>query len=192
MPTLLAIAALLLVAAITPGPNNIVMMRIGSRNGAHGALSAMIGVLFGGTAMLALAVAGLGELFTHWPMLRLLVAICGGMYLVWLGWRLLNANGKEREVELPAGGVGLFVFQFLNPKGWVMMLTVVAAMPSQNALYAFARLAPLFIIISASCLLLWIIAGQMLARALTNPSTQRRIDRVLGASLIASTLLLFH
>ena len=192
MQTLLAIGALLFVAAITPGPNNIVMMRIGSRSGVRGALSAIIGVLLGGTAMLALAIVGLGELFTRWPIARLLVSICGGLYLVWLGLRLLNASGKEGETELPAGVVGLFVFQFCNPKGCVMMLTVVAALPSQNALHTFACLSTLFVTISAFCLLIWTIAGQMLARALTNPSTQRRIDRVLGISLIASTLLLFH
>ncbi|MEO7064881.1 MAG: LysE family translocator [Dokdonella sp.] len=190
MPTLLAITTLLLVAAITPGPNNIVMMRTGARRGVRGTLPAMTGVLLGGIAMLALTVTGAGVVFTRWPMLRLGVAIGGGLYLVWLGVHLLRAAGKEGEVKLPAGIIGLFVFQFFNPKGWVMLLTMAAVLPPGSALQTFARLAPLFVGISAGCLLLWGAAGHMLAMA--NPTTQRWIDRVLGVCLIASTLLLFH
>lgn len=192
MPDLLAIAPLLLIAAITPGPNNAVMMRTGARRGVGGSLPALCGVLLGGTTMLALTVVGTGELFTRWPLLRTLLAVGGGLYLVQMGLGLLRDHGKQDESALPAGIVGLFVFQFLNPKAWLMLLTVEAALPAAGALQAFARLAPLFCGICAACLLMWSAAGRFLALALNHQAARRGIDRVLGVSLIVSALLLFH
>lgn len=191
MSPLFAISGLLLVAAITPGPNNLVVMHA-AMPGVRRALPAIAGVLLGGVAMLALVDIGLGTLLIHWPMLRLLTATGGAAYLAWLGWTLARAAGNTRgDTPLPSGLAGLFGFQFLNPKAWVMLLTVTAALPAPGPWPAFAQLAPLFVVISGLCLLIWAVAGHALARHVARSSTRAWIDRALGALLLASALLLF-
>jgi threonine/homoserine/homoserine lactone efflux protein len=192
MSSLFAIGTLLLVAAVTPGPNNLVVMRTAARSGFAKALPAVTGVVLGGIVLLAVVAAGIGAAFTAWPSLRMLVALGGGLYLVWLGSRLILPRGTgQAEPALPAGVSGLFAFQLLNPKGWIMVLTVVAALPVTGAVDSFLRLAPLFVCIPALCLLLWAGLGHALSRHLTRPPVRLWTDRVLGALLVVSALLLF-
>jgi len=192
MPSILPIASLLLLAAIMPGPNNIVMVRTGSLGGIRAVLSAMTGVVLGGIVVLMLTAAGLGVLLVRWPSLRTFIAMGGATYLVWLGWRLMRPRGGiERNATLPAGAAGLFAFQFLNPNSWVMMATVTSHLPEEGIGITIVRLVPLFVGVSLVCMLLWVVAGRALMSRMARPSTRAWIDRVLGASLMASALLLF-
>ncbi len=190
--SLLAIAALVLVTAITPGPNNLVVMRKASRAGLIAALPSVLGVVCGSVALLAVVAAGAGFAFTAWPPLRLLIGIGGAGYLVWLGLGLICASrGYGHEPKLPSGTWGLFGFQFLNPKAWVMVLTVVASSRPGGPFDAFTRLAPLFIVIPAACLLLWASLGVALSSQLARPAARLWSDRLLGVLLIVSAPLMF-
>lgn len=192
MTPLLAIATLLFIAAITPGPNNLVVMRTAAESGFLRTMPAVGGIVSGGLALLAVVAAGLGAAVTQWPLLRTLVTAGGAMYLVWLGLSLIGSNHVlTRASSLPAGVFGLFAFQFLNPKAWLMMLTVVAAAPAHDALATFVRLAPLTACISGACLSFWIGLGHALSLQLRRPRVRLWSDQVFGALLIASALMLF-
>jgi threonine/homoserine/homoserine lactone efflux protein len=227
MDALIGAAGAIAAAALTPGPNNFVVMRTAARGGLAAALPAIAGVVLGSLALLALVVAGAGAAFDAVPHLRAALAIAGCLYLVWLGARLLRGgadggsgpatapdaqdaqmaqdrqaaqDGKpienlqaaretpraaDSQERLPAGVAGLFGFQFLNPKSWVLVLTATAATPAGwGGLARFGRLAALFAIIPTVCLLLWAAMGKATAAAGT------WLDRILGALLIASALLL--
>jgi threonine/homoserine/homoserine lactone efflux protein len=103
-----------------------------------------------------------------------------------------RADGEEPD---RAGNVwALFAFQFLNPKAWVMTLTVVAAFES----VAIDRpswfwLAALYAVIPAMCLLCWALAGAALGRMLRREVARRRFDVAMGALLVISSgLLVVH
>jgi threonine/homoserine/homoserine lactone efflux protein len=192
MTSLFPTSLFLLIAAITPGPNNLVVMRAAARNGWKAALHAMAGVIAGGLVLLVVVTAGAGSAFSAWPWLRGTIEAGGVLYLIWLGTRMIVAAGREAgSMAIPDGLAGLFGFQFLNPKGWVMVLTVVAALPAADAAHALLYLAPLFVCIPAACLLLWAGLGGALAPHLTRPVVRQWTDRALGALLIMAALLLF-
>ncbi|HEX7342354.1 MAG TPA: LysE family translocator [Rhodanobacteraceae bacterium] len=192
MTSLLPIAMFLSVAAITPGPNNLVVMRTAMRNGWTGVLPTMAGIVTGGLALLALVTVGAGGAFQAWPWLRATIEIGGAVYLVSMGVRLFSAAGHDDDkTPLPIGLPGLFGFQFLNPKGWVMVLTAVAAMPSTAASRTFLELAPLFVLIPIAGLAVWAGLGGVLASRLIVPAVRRWTDRTLSALLILAALLLF-
>jgi threonine/homoserine/homoserine lactone efflux protein len=91
---------------------------------------------------------------------------------------------------MPAGARGLFAFQFLNPKAWVLVLTAVsAARGSAEPATALAGLAALFVAIPTASLALWSMLGLSLRR-----SRERRapawLDRALGVLLVACSGLL--
>jgi threonine/homoserine/homoserine lactone efflux protein len=190
-----AIAGLLCVAALTPGPNNLVVLRTASRDGLRGALPAVAGVVLGGLALLCVTAVGAGTAFAAWPALRRWLAIAGAAYLVWLGVSLIadglraNRPHADKDVALPAGTLGLVGFQFLNPKSWVMVLTAIASVPV-DGLRGYLPLAGLFVAIPAVCLLLWAALGALLARSLTCPRIRRGADLGMGALLVASAGLL--
>lgn len=192
MTSLFPIALFLFVAAATPGPNNLVVMRTAAHDGWAGTLPAVAGIVVGGLALLAVVTAGAGSAFSTWPWLRTAIEIGGAFYLVWLGGRLFAAAGHEdKGMRLPAGLRGLFGFQFLNPKGWAMVLTAVAAYPASAASNTFFRLAPLFVLIPTLGLLMWAVLGSTLAPTLARPVARVWTDRSLGALLVLAALLLF-
>lgn len=192
MTPLFPIALFLVVAAITPGPNNLVVMRIGARDGWTGALPAVAGIVGGGLALLAMVTAGAGSAFSKWQWLRTIIETAGALYLFWLGVRLFIEAGHDgKGTPLPVGLRGLFGFQFLNPKGWVMVLTAVAALPATTASNTFLSLAPMFILIPSLGLLAWAVLGGVLASRLARLVVRRWTDRVLGALLVLAALLLF-
>ncbi len=187
---LLAASSLLLVAALTPGPNNLVVLRAAAAGAPATVWSAIGGIVLGGLAMLAL-VAASGSALGGLPWLRSLIAVAGAGYLAWLGLAMLRRPASnEPDAPLPAGFAGLFAFQFLNPKSWVMVLSLVAAFPRQDAAATFVMLAPLFLLIPGVCLLVWAFAGRRLASLLRAPAARRRFDRLMGLALIASAVLL--
>ena len=198
MEGLTGAAAILTAAAITPGPNNLIVMRAAARVGILGAVPAMIGVLLGGLTLLAIVSVGAGTLFAIAPGLKTIIAIGGGLYLAGLGVALvMGSTNREadfaRPEALPGGVTGLFGFQLINPKGWVLVLTVVSATYEQDGrALILMQLAGLFALIIAICLLLWSTLGSMMRRYMEGRRVRLWMDRVMGVLLIASSLLLFR
>jgi len=195
MSSLLALATVLALSAITPGPNNLVVLRSAARNDFAGALPAIAGVVLGSVALLAVVVVGGGGVIAARPALGRAIGLLGALYLAALGLRMVAtthvaARADDVEPKLPAGAIALFAFQFLNPKAWAMVLTLVAAGSMASAADTFVRLAPLFACIPAACLLLWAALGRALAPHLTQRAIRIWIDRLLGALLTLSACLL--
>lgn len=195
--TLLAMAGILIAGAVTPGPNNFVVLRQAARLGWRGALPPIIGVVAGSLTLLFIVSAGAEAALSAAPRLGPAVTAVGCLYLVWLGARLLAARPPAagepatESATLPAGAWGLLVFQLVNPKAWLLVLTVTAsAYGSLGPGRALPALAVLFVVIPTACLALWAWAGVALARSPRWPRMQIRFDRVMGALLVVSALLL--
>lgn len=196
MDHLLPLAGLLGVAAITPGPNNLMVLRAAGHAGLRAAIPVIAGVVLGGQLLLALLAAGADLAFTEHPSLRPWMAALGSLYLAWLGASLCiggivrrRAGAAPRQPALPAGTLGLIGFQLLNPKSWVMVLTMLAALPA-TSLHGYLPLAGLLVLIPTLCLLLWAALGAWLGRWLVRPMVRRSVDIVMGALLVACASLL--
>jgi threonine/homoserine/homoserine lactone efflux protein len=191
MHDMMAIAGLVVVAAITPGPNNFIVLRAAGRAGIAAAVPAIAGVVTGGLVLLALVTAGAGAVLAAEPRLRAVVAVGGSLYLSWLGLRLVRGRaGRDPappgDAALPSGALGVFWFQLVNPKGWVMVMTASAASSSSG----FWSLLAVFAVVPAVCLTLWAAFGSAMAGLLARPRFAARFDRAMGALLIASAVAL--
>jgi threonine/homoserine/homoserine lactone efflux protein len=193
MSPLAAVVALVAIAAVTPGPNNFIVLRTASRAGVRGALPAIAGVVVGSLALLAIATVASDVAFSAEPRLRMALGAAGCLYLSWLGLGLIRDAGRPSTGEprgLPAASLmGLFAFQILNPKSWVMVMTAIGAMPAGQARWP---LGVVFTVIPTSCLLLWATAGAALARWLARPRIGAWVDRVMGVLLIATAIALLE
>jgi threonine/homoserine/homoserine lactone efflux protein len=185
------VAGLVAIAAVTPGPNNVIVLQAASRLGIRGAAPAIAGVVLGGLVVLAVALAASDAALAASPGLHTAVNVAGCSYLVWLGLGLVRHAGRRSDGPargLPATSVpGLFAFQFLNPKSWVMVMTAIGAMPAGAPVWP---LAVVFTAIPAACLTLWAVAGAALARSLARPWIAAWVDRGMGALLVATALAL--
>jgi threonine/homoserine/homoserine lactone efflux protein len=192
--TLLATVGVLVVGSMTPGPANFVVMREAGRAGWRGALSATAGIVAGTLALLLLVYAGVGAALAAAPRFAAAVATVGCAYLLGLGLRLAAARcsaARERWPRPPVEEWGLVAFQLLNPKAWLLVLTVTASAQAElGPRLALPGLITLFTLVPATCLALWAWTGVALERRLRSPATRALIDRAMGMLLIASAALL--
>jgi hypothetical protein len=141
MSSLVAIAGVLLIAAITPGPSNLVVMRARRVCGFTHALPAA-GIVLGSVALAGCGCCGVGVLLARWPLLGALTASAALSCLA----RAVAAAGRECRwcrTELPAGVVRHARLS-VHQSRLMMVLSVVSSSRSQRG-DAFDRLAPLFV-----------------------------------------------
>ena len=154
------VVGVLVVAAITPGPNNFMVMEASARGGVAAAGAVVLGVVLGSLSLLALISLGVGSAVHAYPALGLVLSIAGGVYLAWLGasliFRRAATSNRGTLPGMPTSLWGVAVFQLLNPKAWMLIITAVAAM---NEAGSVPGLAALVALISSICLSIWAIVG---------------------------------
>ncbi|MXW86489.1 MAG: LysE family translocator [Boseongicola sp. SB0667_bin_21] len=192
MTSFLAVLTIVAVAAITPGPNNFIVMSASLRGGVAAALPAIAGVIAGSIALLVLVWAGAGTLFELVPEIQPVLRIAGAAYLIWLGACLVRrASGPGDGTDdqaLPETAWGVASFQLLNPKSWVLVVTAVSAVG--GTLAGMASLAVIFAAVMGLCLTIWAVAGQLISRWLVDRRSRRMFDTVMGVLLMGSAAML--
>jgi threonine/homoserine/homoserine lactone efflux protein len=189
MGSLVPVIGLLFAAAITPGPNNVIVMEAGSRGGIASAMGATLGVVAGSLFLLTLVWLGVGAAMREWPGLQVALGIGGGAYLTWLGILLIRSHdgnpSHSSKPALPATVPGIAAFQLMNPKAWVLVTTAAAAMPAGNDV---VTLGVLIVFVTSICLTVWGAAGALLSQWLARPVARRWFDRIMGALMAVFAL----
>jgi threonine/homoserine/homoserine lactone efflux protein len=149
----------------------------------------MLGICTGVAIQLLAVCAGLGALFNHWPALQLALGWAGAAYLVFLGWQMLRggdvqASDNARPVSFLAGTL----FQFLNPKAWVMTVTAAAVfLPREfGAVARSAYMVGVTEAVGIPCLVIWALFGSSLKARLSTPRN-RTVFNVCMALALAAT-----
>ncbi|MCE9687576.1 LysE family transporter [Shewanella sp. AS16] len=192
MASLMAALSLVCVAAITPGPNNFIVMNAAAGKGIRGALPAISGVLLGASLLGLLTWCGVATLLARHPAVQQGISLAGACYLLCLaGGLLLRANAAgsgavpgQRQSALPDSFPAIALFQFLNPKSLVLLTTLVSELSqAYSGLAALGILLALLLTVSCLCLLLWATLGQVLSAHLSHPGRRCRFDRLMGLLL---------
>jgi len=184
-----ALAVFCFVTAITPGPNNLMLMTSGVNFGFRRTLPHLAGVVLGYCAMVTLIGVGLDAVFTRFPAILPAMRYLGAAYMLWLAWRIAR-SGPVREGESRGAPLGFWAaaaFQWVNPKGWVMAvgaLTVYAVFDhyARNvALIAFA-----YLVVAVPGSGVWALLGAAMRHALADPRVARRFNWTMAALLALS------
>src|SRR5690349_4070747 len=121
MTTEHAIAFLLfaLVAAITPGPSNLILTSTGASVGVLRGLPSLCGVVIGMAVMMFLVAFGLGSLVLTSPIIIQVLKWCGVAFLLWLAWKIATSGRSDAaSSQRRVGFWGAAAFQWVNPKSW--------------------------------------------------------------------------
>ena len=193
---LLALLTFALVASITPGPNNLMVMASGANFGFRRTVPHMLGIGVGFGVMILLVGLGLMQVFDAFPVVHTILLVASVAYLLYLAWKIANAAPPETASSVNADGTGetrkpmtflqAAAFQWVNPKGWTMALTAIAIYaPDRNA-WTVAIVALCFGLVCFPSVSTWILLGQEMRRLLRNPRHLRWFNWTMAALLVAS------
>lgn len=181
----LPVALFVLSTAGTPGPNNIILTATGAQFGYWKALPVVYGIIFGTASQIIMIAAGLGVLFQQWPLLHTALKLVGGAYLIWLAWKILRSPAQEisgEDKQEPVGFIQMALFQYLNPKAWVMNLSMVAAFSVVGD--AYWQSIALIIMVAFTVMNLtqnaWAGFGSAIGRLLTSDQIRVRFNMVMA------------
>jgi threonine/homoserine/homoserine lactone efflux protein len=185
-----ALAAFAFVAAVTPGPNNLMLMTSGVKYGFRRTLPHLVGVILGFALMIAIVGFGLDFIFARFPQLLPIMRIAGSLYMLWLALKIALAKPID-EIEPGGRPIGFFAaagFQWVNPKAWVMALSALSTYSGVVDGYTLSVLAIALLcaLISVPCAGAWALFGASLSRLLANPSVTRPFNWTMAALLVAS------
>lgn len=193
-----ALALFAFVSSITPGPNNLLATASGARFGLRRTLPQVAGVTFGFTILLWLAASGIAALVVRRPSLGTALAFGGYAYLLWMSTRLLMAAWKPvagvraSVVTLrPMRFVQSALFQFANPKAWMMAISAASSLLAGRgpSVGAIAALCVLFAVINFPCVGAWAAMGAHLQRWLSDPVApwrMRTFDAAMGVTMLVT------
>lgn len=194
------------VASITPGPNNLLLMRSGAMFGVRRSLQHVLGIQAGFIALVVLSHLGVAALLLALPGTMTVLRWACFLYLLWLAWLILRdarpqsedgaradagataavapANPKSRPLRFVEG----VLFQLINPKAWMMAVTVASAFYGGNAPSRFdlATAALISIGIGGPCMLVWTMWGASIDRVLHRPRARQLFSYAM-ALLVALT-----
>ena|SRR5690606_20351300 len=196
MKNLLPFLLFAFVSTITPGPNNIMLASSGIRFGFLRSLPHIFGIVFGFAVLLTLSAIGIGSLVLAIPGAGTVLRMLGSGYLLYLAWQLRNM-GLAAEVEAgahPMSFVAAALFQFANPKAWVMGITGASAFlpPLQPVWLAVLVFAISFSLINLPCLSVWAAAGAMLRRALREEKWRRLFSVVMVVATLYAAAAIWY
>jgi threonine/homoserine/homoserine lactone efflux protein len=181
------------VAAVTPGPSNVMLTAAGARAGVLKGLPCLLGVTTGMALMMFVVPLGLGTLVLTRPLLLTTLKWVGAAFLLWLSWDIATApTTADTPAPDPVGYLEAATFQWINPKSWLVTMSAAATFlgtPTERALIHAAWLAALFFLASLPACLLWLTFGATLHRIVTTGRRRRLVNATLGLLLAASVIL---
>jgi threonine/homoserine/homoserine lactone efflux protein len=180
---------------VTPGPNNVMLLSSGLTYGFRRTLPHVAGVTFGFAFMVGAVGLGLGTVFIAYPVLQTILKYAGVAYLIYLAAIIAMSGpvtpGQDNR-RRPMTFWSAAMFQWINVKGWVMVIGTITA-------YASIASFPLNIVIQIAVSLLlgalsccaWAAFGSALRPILTSPKAVRAFNIVMALLLLASLYPVF-
>lgn len=187
----------LAVVYLLPGPDMILLLQTGARQGKGAALATAVGLGIARGCHVALAALGLAALFKAAPWTFDVVRLVGAAYLLWIGIQCLrttmlpNLNGADATGEKPCWRASIqrgLLTNLLNPKALLFCSVLLPQFINPHAGPVLAQFAVLGMLLVGVGLLFdsaYALTGAALGRWLQrSPSAQRLQQWVFGSLLI--------
>jgi threonine/homoserine/homoserine lactone efflux protein len=168
---------------------------VGARTGILRGLPSLFGVMTGMGLMMFLVPFGLGTVVLRHPVLLLALKGGGAAFLLWLSWKIASSSGRvdSQPDKNPVGFLGAAVFQWVNPKSWLVSASAAGTFLSAGAgspVVQAASLGGLFVLAALPSCFLWLAFGAVFQRVLYNPRRLKIFNVTMGALLALSIVLI--
>ena len=186
---LLALIVFAFVTSVTPGPNNLMLLASGVNFGFRRTVPHMIGIGSGFFVLLLAVGFGLGALIAAFPPVNLGLKVVGAGYLLFLAWKIATARsvGEGRSDARPLTFLQAALFQWVNPKAWVMALGAMAAYTDpENYAGSVLLIGLVFALVNVPSVSVWAGLGTALRGFLSDPLRLKWFNIAMGSGLVLS------
>lgn len=199
---LLYLAALAMIY-LMPGPDMILLLQTGARQGRSSALATALGLAIARACHVTLAAVGLASLFKVLPWTFEVVKLAGAAYLLWLGLRMFKSVSRGTPTGQPAESIpghwltaiqrGILT-NLLNPKALLFCSVLLPQFihPAEGPVFGqFALLGVILVILGVMFDVIYATAGSWIGRRLEQSAVAQRVQQWLfGGMLIGFALRL--
>jgi len=195
MSMFISIISFAFVTAMSPGPNNFMLLSSGLTFGYKKTLAHIIGSVVGFPIMVIAVGLGIDTLFELYPLLYDILKVVGIAYLLWMAWKIANSSStmsSNDEVKKPFTFLQAVLFQWVNPKAWAMVITVMGSFitSKEHTFLQVLVIALTYLIIGFLSTNSWALGGFYLQRFISN-ERRVRIFNVLMALLLVFSVFPF-
>jgi threonine/homoserine/homoserine lactone efflux protein len=189
-PLLIAFVVFATVMFFTPGPNNIMLLSSGLTYGFRPTLPHIAGITFGVAFMVGAVGLGLGTVFITYPVLQTILKYAGIAYLLYLAGAIALSEPVTPDQGRRGGPMtfwGAVMFQWINVKGWVMVIGTITAYAAIAAFpWNIAIQVALSLVLGAVSCTVWALFGSSLRPLLKSRAAVRTFNIVMALLLLAS------
>ncbi|MGY4306883.1 threonine/homoserine/homoserine lactone efflux protein [Bradyrhizobium sp. USDA 4369] len=193
---LIAFVTFAFVMAFTPGPNNIMLLSSGVTHGFRRTVPHMMGVSFGFAFMVGAVGFGLATVFIRYPVLQEVLKYLGAAYLIYLAVAIaFSGSAKTDDTTASRGPMsfwGAALFQWVNAKGWVMVISTITAYAAIARFPANVALqVAISFVMAIGSTITWTLFGTALRPLLSSERAVRGFNILMAVLLLASLYPVF-
>ncbi|UFZ04028.1 LysE family translocator [Bradyrhizobium ontarionense] len=192
---LIAFVTFAFVMSFTPGPNNIMLLSSGVTHGFRRTVPHMMGVSFGFAFMVGAVGFGLAAVFIGYPVLQTVLKYLGAAYLIYLAVAIAlsgSTRPDENRTHGPMSFWGAALFQWVNAKGWVMVISTITAYAAIASFPANVALqVAISFVMAVGSTITWTLFGTALRPLLSSERAVRAFNAVMAVLLLASLYPVF-
>lgn len=150
----------------------------------------IMGIVLGFSFMCLCIGFGLGTLFQLYPQLLDYLKIIALVYIAYLSWKTAFSkaidSGKTKKSR-PMSFTEAALFQWVNPKAWVMALTAITLyVNTEHPILSVVLVSLIFALTNLPCQSAWTVFGMALRTFLSDERRLRIFNITMGALLILS------
>jgi len=191
---ILSIATFTLSTSISPGPNNIMLLSSGLTFGYKKTIPHMTGVFFGFPLMVLIVGLGMGALFEKFPLVLSVLKFVGILYLFWMAYKIANNTSsydvEENSESKPFSFMQAAMFQWVNPKAWIMAITSISVFVTSNehGLSQIIIISIIYFLSGCVSCNTWAFGGTILKKFIKSEKSVQRLNILMAILLVASVL----
>ena len=193
-PEFLSMALFWIVAAYTPGPNNVVASYSGFNFGIRKTIPHIFGVTIGFTSVVFALTIGLVNVFKLFPIIQTILKYLGSLFLIYLAYKIsFSKASSEKKNENPISFLDTFIFQFLNPKGVIASIIIVSTYinPGETFVSYTTQIIILALIVSVTSITLWTFLGKFFRKFATNQKFINYFNYAMSLLLLLSIITFY-
>ena len=174
-------------AAITPGPNNIILSTNAVNYGFKETIPLILGVFFGFLSVLSICLLGIGEVYESFPNFKTFIKIIATIFLTYLAYKIFNSsefsdNSNKKRFTFR----DIYFFQLINPKAVSVSMSSSAIFIQNQFSYLeeFVLIFICFTISTSTSAIIWAAIGHSFRKYLNDKRKIIFFNRVMAVLLL--------
>ncbi len=185
-----------LVTVGTPGPNNIMIAASGANFGFRRSIAHIAGIGFGFSFMQAVVGLGMGQVFDLYPIIHDVLRYVGAAFLIYLAFNIAISSHDATKKKTGGKPLSFFqaaLFQWVNPKAWVMITGAIASFLTigGNKFVEISIMVIMGLIIGLPIISLWCLFGREIGRLLKSEKAFKIFNYTMATLLMMTVIMLF-